>query len=180
MLRLPEKYKGHCIEIVGQIFGDPEYSDDGIGIQINTDIKNYKNKIFVAISDDNFEINDNDYVKITGFISDNIQGENAFGAQLEMPLILAKEYKKIDYKDAVSPTLKTVKTNLTKNQHGYYITLQKIEFAKNETRCYVQVKNKGSSTFNVYSLSSKSVKIISNMILNIIWMQIILKSKNNY
>ena len=50
------------------------------------------------------------------------------------PQLPQKEYKVIDYKDALAPTVKTIDVNQTQTQLGYSVTVQKIEYAEKETR----------------------------------------------
>ncbi|PIB64821.1 hypothetical protein, partial [Pseudomonas sp. 2822-17] len=50
-----------------------------------------------------------------------------------IPIIKAKSIDQISYKEAVAPTLETVDVNKSMEQDGLLISLDKIEFSKNET-----------------------------------------------
>lgn len=54
------------------------------------------------------------------------------------------------------PTIKEITfSNKTINQFGYIITVEKIEFADDETRVYVKAENTSSNKFNIYKYSAK-------------------------
>jgi hypothetical protein len=53
------------------------------------------------------------------------------------------------YAEVVAPSEKTIKINESKDQHGYEVTIEKIEFANAETRVYLTINNNGSSNFSV-------------------------------
>ena len=151
----PENFLHRCVEVVGVVFAAPEYVDDGVCIQIMTDIKNHENNTIVYIHDKDFEVNNEDYVRIVGIVGEPFKGENALGGEITAPTITASEYEVLDYKDAVAPTLKEYEVNQTQTQYGYSVTVQKIEFAEEETRVYVKADNQGSDTFNLYSFNAK-------------------------
>jgi len=78
-----------------------------------------------------------------------------FGSVVTAPSITAYECEVISYIDAASPALKSVLVDAIISQHGYGVRVQKIEFAKNETRIYVRIDNNGSDTFTLYSSYTK-------------------------
>lgn len=51
------------------------------------------------------------------------------------------------------PTIKTIDVNETQDHYVYKITLEKVEFAENETRVYINVENSGSDEFSIYSFN---------------------------
>ena len=59
----------------------------------------------------------------------------------------------LTYIEAVSPTIKTVEINEIQSQNGYEVTMNKIEFAEDETRLYITVKNNGNSVFHLYKFN---------------------------
>lgn len=151
----PEQFKSHCVEITGKVFTAPEYDDDGVAVQMWGDIEKSENNTIVYIADKNFKVNQDDYLHIVGLVGDKFEGENAFGGKVSAPTITAKEYKVIDHKDALAPTVKTIDVNQTQTQLGYSVTVQKIEYAEKETRAYIKVDNQGTDKFSVYSFNSK-------------------------
>lgn len=151
----PEKFKGHCVEIIGKVFTAPEYTDDIVAVQMWTDIEKSENNVIVYIPDKDFKVNQDDFLKVTGIVGDVFKGENAFGTTVSSPTINATNYEVLSYSDAVSPTLKSVEVNQTQEQNGYSVMVQKVEFAANETRIFIKVVNNGSDNFNLYSFNTK-------------------------
>lgn len=151
----PENFKNHCVEIIGKVFDAPEYTDDGVALQMFADYENSENNTIVYIDDKDFEVKEGDYVKVIGIVGEPFEGENAFGGAVNAPTIAAREYSVISYQEAVVPTTKTIDVNQTQTQLGYSITVQKVEYAKTETRVYVKVDNQGSDKFSVYSFDTK-------------------------
>ena len=151
----PESFKNHYVDITGVVFSSPEVDDDGIYLQLMTDIKNYSNNTIVYINDKDFKVKENDYLHIVGKVGDVFSGKNALGGDVTAPTIIAKEYEILNYQDALAPALKTVEVNQTQTQSGYSVTLQKVEYAEIETRVYLKVDNKGSDKFSVYDFNAK-------------------------
>ena len=151
----PENFKNHCVELTGVVFTTPEYTDTGVCVQMMADIKNYDKNTIVYIYDKDFRVEKDDYLRVVGIVGDPFEGKNAFGATITAPVVDAKEYEICSYADAASPTLKTVEVDQTETQFGYSVTVNKVEYAENETRIYMTVNNDGSDTFNVYSFDMK-------------------------
>lgn len=151
----PENFKNHYVEVIGKVFVAPEFTEDGICIQMWNDIKNFSNNTVVYIADKEFDVKKDDYLRIVGKVGELFIGENSFGGTVSAPMITAKEYEVLTYKDALMPTLKTIDVNETQTQFGYSVTIQKIELAEQETRVYLKVDNQGSDTFNIYTFDAK-------------------------
>lgn len=151
----PDKFKNHCVELTGYVFTDPEYSDKGVAIQMYSDIENRDNNTVVTIPDKDFKVKEEDYVRVTGMVMGEESGKNLFGATVSALSVYATKYEIVDYAEAASPTLKEVTVNQTQEQYGYNVTVQKVEFAENETRVYLEVNNKGSDEFSVYGFNAR-------------------------
>lgn len=154
----PEKYINHYVEIVGQVFTSPKREDSILEVQVYEDIKNYDNSTLIYIDDKDFEVGSKEFIKVKGKVADMSEESSIFGGKYSTPTIFAVEYSTLDYKDAVAPTLKEVEVNETQTQLGYSITVQKVEFAEEETRVYLKVNNNGSAKFDLYTYSSKVVQ----------------------
>lgn len=154
----PDKYKGKYIKLTGKVFGTPEKDEGSIYFQMYGDPENYERNTIVKYTDDSFSLKDGDYVAIDGQISGAFKGENLMGGTVVAPQIVASSLEIKDYKDAVRPTLKEVAPALTQEQHGCSITVDKIEFAKEETRVYFTVKNESENKFMFYSFDCKIVQ----------------------
>jgi len=87
------------------VFAAPEYDEDGVYLQMWGDIKDSENNTIVYIPDAEFEVQQNDYIRVVGLIGDPFTGTNAFGAEITAPTVTANEYEVLSYINAVSPTL---------------------------------------------------------------------------
>lgn len=161
----PETHIGCHIEFVGKVFGDVEKSEAGTAFQVWTDPVKTDRNVYIWGADPDLEIEDGDYVKVKGVIRETLEGSNYFGATLKIAMVVVTgpDYngfycEKIDYKEAVMPTIKEIVVNKTLTQHGYSVTLQKIEFAEQETRVYLKVDNNGKAEFSLYDYYSKLVQ----------------------
>jgi hypothetical protein len=155
----PEDYVGRVVDLTGRVFSEPEYDSDGVYFQMFADLENSEKNTIIAFNDSNFLLGSDDYVRISGEVVDVFEGTNAFGGTIIAPAIVAYELEVISYMDAVSPTVKEViPTNSTETQYGYSVSVDKVEFADNETRVYLTVENAGSSKFNLYSFYAKIIQ----------------------
>ena len=57
------------------------------------DIEKSENNTIVYIMDKDFDVKQDDYVRIVGKVGDAFEGENAFGGTVSAPTIIAKEYE---------------------------------------------------------------------------------------
>jgi hypothetical protein len=71
---------------------------------------------------------------------------------------MADTIEKVDPVDILAPTKLKVDVNKTSNQNGYSITLQKVEFADNETRVYLAVKNGTSDKIHFWGHNAKALQ----------------------
>lgn len=109
----------------------------------------------VLILIDNNEFGEDDYISVSGTYLGTTTYQSAIGLDITAHVVEAEQVTASSYMEANAPTLKTVELDDTKTQLGYSVTLQKIEFAENETRVYVRVGNAGSSEFSVYDFNTK-------------------------
>lgn len=155
----PKKFKGYNYSFTGKIFTTPEKDDDAVYLQLWADPENSEYNTLVGYEDPNLEVADGDYVKVVGVIEDVYEGENMMGGTLIAPVIKATSVEVLSYVDAVAPTLETLATGETIDQHGFVVQVEKIEFAEPHTRLYVTVTN---NTKDSISFFSHSIKIVSN------------------
>lgn len=153
----PEKYIGYEVELTGQVFTEPEKDSDGTYIQFWADPENSEKNTLAAINDPSLKISTNDYVRVKGVVKDKYEGENAFGGTIQAPVILAESIEVSDYISVMSPTEKEIVVDKEVNQNELVVTLQKIEFAKNQTRVYLKVKNNTQDNASFYSHSTKLI-----------------------
>lgn len=154
----PNSYKGKKAKISGKVFGSMEEQNGVAYFQMWHDAENSQDNTIVIAPSNGLKIKEGDYVIVDGVITGTFEGQNAFGGSVSAVSIEATNVEKSDYITVVSPTLKTYKVGSSINQHGYVVTVKKIEFAENETRVYLTVKNNGSSEFDLYTYNAKAVQ----------------------
>lgn len=153
----PDSYKGASVDIVGKVFQPPE-SDEGVMyIQMYADPKNLEWNTIVTYEDSGLRLREDDFVHVRGTAAGKVEGENAFGATLTVPLVTADSIRVVDSTAAASPALRTLSRKQV-TQAGVTITVQKVEFAEDETRVFLAVKNGSSAQFSIYSSSGKAVQ----------------------
>jgi len=151
----PKSYVGSIVELTGQVFAGVEYDSDGVYFQLLADPVNRDFNTVVAYHDPEFELEDDDYVKLTGEVVDVYEGENMMGGTIVAPAVLAHEIEILSYKDAVMPTIATAAaSNGTIDQLGYEVTVENIELAEQETRVYISIQNNGAHEFSLYGFNT--------------------------
>lgn len=154
VLTNPEQYKDKYIKIKGQVF-NVEENDGTYIMQVWYDVKNY-DKDFVVVTDQKFE--NEDYISVDGWITGEFTGENVVGGEISCPQIQAVSVEESSYKDIAAPTVKEIIVNKTSEQHGVKVTVEKVEFAEEETRVYVKAENNSSDTVNIYAFDAEAIQ----------------------
>ncbi len=150
----PDAFKGKYIRLSGRVFNDVEKKGSTFYFQMWADSEMNKNTI-VSYNGEIDGLTSDVYVIVDGLIAGTFHGENAFGAKLTAPQITADSLQVVSYMEAFAPAIKTiVPENNAINQGGYIVTIDKIEFAQQETRVHMTVQNSGSAAFNLYSFNS--------------------------
>ena len=151
-------YKGSPVTLLGRIFLDPERTAEQVAFQMYADAANSGQNTLVGGLPPDATVKKNDYVKVVGEIFDLYEGTNAFGAKIRIPRIRATSVMKATRAEVIAPTVAAVTVNAPIRQHGITITLQKVEFAKTETRLFVKVDNAGPAKANAYTFSAAVVQ----------------------
>jgi hypothetical protein len=147
----PAAFKGRPVTLTGKVFL-VERDADAVYMQVYQDPENYENNTIIGYADPDFDVEDDDYIKVTGTVEDEFEGTNAYGGSVTAPMIVASTLEISSYQEVMAPTiLEVVPEKKTVTHLGYSVTVQKIEFAENETRVYLKVKNGGKSEFSLYS-----------------------------
>ena len=153
----PDSYEGKFIKIGGQVFGEPEIHDGEIYFQMHAEPdKSGKNTMVHFIGNEN--ISSSDYVIVDGVIKGSYDYKNMMGATIAALEIETDNVVKSNYITCCAPTIKEVVLDQTIDQYGYSITVNKIEFAENETRVYLTATNNGTNNFSIYTYSMKAVQ----------------------
>ena len=124
----PDKFKDKYIKLKGQVF-NVEENDGTYSLQVWYDVKNFE-KDFIVDTDQKFE--EDDYISIDGWITGSFTGESAVGGEVTCPRIQAVSAEETNYIDVAAPTVEEKTVNKTSSQYGVDVTIEKIEFAKDE------------------------------------------------
>lgn len=154
----PNKFKEYTVDFYAKIFVQPEKNSTSTYFQAFADPEHSEKNTLVRINDPNLDVKTDDIVHIIGTIKEGREGENAFGAKVNAPVIEAQKVEKADYATAFAPTLKSIDIDKEQNQKGYAVKVNKIELAENETRVYVSIANKSKNKINFYTYNSKLVQ----------------------
>lgn len=146
-------YKGSPVTLLGRIFLDPERTAEQVAFQMYADPANSGQNTGVGGLPPDTAVKKNDYVKVVGEIFDLYEGTNAFGAKIRIPRIRATSVTKATRAEVIAPTVTAVAVDAPIRQHAITITLQKVEFAKTETRLFVRIENAGPAKANVYTFN---------------------------
>lgn len=141
----PSDFTGKYVKLKGKIFTAPETDGDTAALQIWYDPVNAEqNYIVYTISSESF--NEDDYVLVDGKVDGEFEGENLMGGTVKSPLITNATVERSTYMDVVVPTIKEITPEKSKEQHDFKITMDKVEFADQETRIYLTLTNNSSQT----------------------------------
>lgn len=84
---------------------------------------------------------------------------NMLGAEISFPMIRSVSVDVMSYIDAVTPTRATsTPESASIDQAGIVLTVDKVEFADDETRVYVTETNNSSASFSLCTYSAKAVQ----------------------
>lgn len=154
----PDSHKGAHVDIVGQLLSAPQREKDVTYLQIYADPKNSEWTTIVAIKDPDISIPNDSYVHVVGEVYGKFTGKNLLGAEITDPVIVADSVKVVTAVEAATPATRTAAVGETRTQHGVSITIQKVEFAPDETRVFLSVRNDSPRTAHFYDFDAKAVQ----------------------
>lgn len=153
----PDGHKGASVDIVGKIFLQSERDSDGVYFQMYADPAGSEFNTVVASRDTSLRVADGDYVHVVGEVTDAYEGENAFGAELNVPVVIASQVEVVDATAAAPPALETY-SSAVHEMNGITVTVDKVEFAESETRVFTSVVNRSGADLSIHSFSSKALQ----------------------
>jgi hypothetical protein len=152
-----DSYKGDSVKLVGRVFSI-ERTADGLGLQVWMDPKNIDLNTAVAYyGDPAFQVAEDDYVRVIGTVGGTVEGKNALGRKLTIPLVVADSVEIVGALAAALPAYTTYGREAS-TEGGVRMIVMKIEAAPDETRVYVRVNNLSAADFSFYS----SAKLVAN------------------
>ncbi|MBE6019708.1 MAG: hypothetical protein E7230_05195 [Clostridiales bacterium] len=153
-----DAFKGKWIKITGQVFS-VEKDGDTIAIQAWYDIENYDQSFLVYADKESVgAVKEDDFISVDGEIAGTFTGENMLGGEVTLLEINAETVVVGGYDDVYAPAESTKEIGETKDQYGLSVTLDRVEFAKNEARVYITVKNDTGDSASVYTYSAKAIQ----------------------
>ena len=136
----PDAFEGAGVDIVGQVMGEPQRDGDVTYWQMWPHPTNVDWFAVVGFEDPSFTIADGDYVHVLGTVRGKTEGEIPFLATLDAVAVRAETAEVVDESALAPPALRTVEPAQSIEQHGLVVTVDKVEFAANETRVFVTVE----------------------------------------
>ena len=80
---------------------------------------------------------------------------NEVSSNVECPLIVDATVTKGSYMEIVVPTIAEISPAVSQDQNGIVVTVDKVEYAENETRVYVTINNGTDYNFSCGTYSAK-------------------------
>lgn len=151
----PDAHKGAQVEIIGKVFMPPDKTDKGAFWQMWANTKDSKYNTLVAYSNPDFTIKNGDFVRVTGVVRGKHTGENAFGAKVTALIIDADSATVMDALAVASPAKYTASVNQSQKQHDLTVSIEKIEFAEDETRVFLKINNASKNKGSFFSHGTK-------------------------
>ena len=153
-----DEYLGYYVAVKGKVFQNLGDNGETRGIQVWIDPANCEQNMMIHYTtSESFQ--NGDYVICTGYIKEIHTYTNTYGTELSVPLLYSTDLKSASYIEVMSPTVSSIiPKNLKYEKYGYSVTLDKVEFAENETRLYLTVTNNGNATLYVDTDSSVIVQ----------------------
>ena len=144
----PDDYKGKYIKVSGRVAQDSRVQEDEIYFEMYADPHGYNNVTEIYyLGENNFELGD--VVTVDGKITGSHVYINTYGNEVVALKIESDNVIEGNYIDCFSPTIKEVIIEETIDQYGYAFTINKIEYAEEETRLYVTITNDGDAELDV-------------------------------
>lgn len=149
----PDAYAGKYIKFSG-VASVADESDDSYGLQVYLD-PNYNDSVLVEVPKDlvSDPISADDYVSVDARIEGSYDGQTVMGANTTWAYLTAVGIEKTTYMDAFAPTVKELTPNVSSEQNGVSVNVDKVEYADMETRVYLTVSNNSEDnvSYGVYS-----------------------------
>ena len=140
----PNHYKNDRVDITGQIMTKPLYQSPLTQYEIFVDPQNFSESTIVIIRQKP-RFKNGTYVEVKGYIYGSVSGQNMFGGTVTAPAVIASSIKQISQTQAEAPTIALSTGSKYFPQNGLALRIVKVEYAKTETRVYLQAVNKSGS-----------------------------------
>ncbi|MHB8918286.1 MAG: copper amine oxidase N-terminal domain-containing protein, partial [Desulfocucumaceae bacterium] len=145
MLRDPKSFTGYPVNLKFAVISEPVYTENYTIFEAWLDPAQEKGTT-VFVLNGALDIEEGDFNQLTGVIggelllSEIMIGEVVYDRLIGI-LLDVNEIKPVTPIEVLAPVIKTVKPNKTASQNRLGITVEKVEFARQETRVFVNIKN---------------------------------------
>lgn len=150
----PDAYAGKYIKFSGKASVTDE-TDETYGLQVYVD-PDYNDSVLVEVPKDlvSDSISTDDYLSIDAKIEGAFEGQTVMGVDSTWARLTAIAVEKTTYMEAFAPTVKELSPNVSVDQNGFVVTVDKVEYADSETRVYLTVTNNSgyNTSYGVYSI----------------------------
>lgn len=154
----PDTWKGDHADIVGQLLDDPDQLGTDIAFQMYTSPDRTGVTALVRSTVPAFPLTSRSWVRVRGTVLGEMNGENAFGGSVRAVGIQASELAPSSAIDALPPPIRQVMGAGGGTQHGVTVSFDRVDFANDETRVFVTVRNHSNQEFTLLSNSAKAVQ----------------------
>ena len=153
-----DSYKGKYINIVGKVFSIDK-DGDAVAMQAWYDVEDAEQQFIVYASKEiAADVKEDSFIRVDGKITGTFTGENYFGGEITALLIEAESLDVGGYDDIYAPAETTRELGETQDQHGVSVTLDRIEYARDEARVYLTVRNESGYTASIYTFDAKAIQ----------------------
>jgi hypothetical protein len=111
----------------------------------------------LIVIDQPLSLNENQWVRITGILSQYWSTTNLMGGVIRVPVIDATSVEVISRSEAITAKY-TINLNNKITQYGLSVEVQKIELASTETRIYVNIENNSQDKAVAYDFDAVIVE----------------------
>lgn len=146
----PEDYSGYYIKLSGKVWTSPEKNGDKYMMRAVRNPENDDGLFYVETEELPNNIKEDDFIVVDGLLGGYVTDENSLGNEVQLPLVIKADVKKSDYIEVNAPTIKELPVNATKEERGFSITVEKIQYAEKETRVFLKVNNDTANTMEFY------------------------------
>lgn len=154
----PDGNRGANVDVTGKVFQPPEVRGTEARFQIWADPKNSDWNTLVRTNADSAKVRANDYVRVTGTVRGSFEGENPFGANISAVEVEADSVEEVDAAEALDPAQETVQVEQTRQDQGFSVTVDKVEFGEDTTRVYVTARNRTRDNANFFTHNARIIQ----------------------
>ncbi len=153
----PDSYVGAKADLRARVLSSPGSEDDRVWrAQIKAEPSGTSDaRLYVRFKADRLDIGANEFVHVQGTIEQDPRKLEITDENLRYPFVEATHFERVAAHDILAPTLHVLEPKISDSQFGVTVTLEKIEFAAEETRAYIRIDNDTDLTSRVSELQLK-------------------------